>query len=75
MGKVLFIFLFSIGISSVFAGDSFFLEKKKGCIIKLYSKGSFNEVDSAGFISRTLDVKVLKKNPGMVALKLTTISM
>ncbi len=70
MGKVLIIFIYFIGISSVMAGDSFFLEKKNGCVIKLYTNGNFTEVDSAGFISRTLDVKVLKKNPAMVAFKI-----
>ncbi len=70
MVKVLLIIIYFISISKANAGDSFFLEKKKGCVIKRYNNEKISPVDSSAFVNRTLDVKVLKKNPTMVAFKI-----
>lgn len=71
MGNVLrFILFFTLTQVTALAGDSYFLDQKKDCNIKLFSGGKFSDIDSAAFIKRTLDIKTLKKNPGMVVFKI-----
>lgn len=69
MGKVLFIILSVLCIRQVNAFEAFFQSGHPQCFIKHFKEGKFEDVSESHFSHRPIEVKVLPKNPSMVAFK------